>query len=74
MRTLIVSLGHCSSLGRKIWFIEELGDEREKIKAVFGTNKIPSAFWDSMPYEEVVTRLKELNPGAEIVRADAEKK
>jgi len=67
MKTLTLTLEAIEPFSSKTWMVTETGDQEEKIKKLFGTNKIPTAFCYPMSAEEVTRRIQILNPDANII-------
>jgi hypothetical protein len=67
MRTLILTVEKDVCLNRDIWVVEEVGEKKQELKDLFGTNKIPTAFFATMPSAQVKNRIQALNPGAEVM-------
>lgn len=42
-----------------------------RVKELFGTDTIPTAFTDAAPHAEVIARIRELNPSYQVVSLDA---
>jgi hypothetical protein len=47
-----------------VWMARHVGPHGNRIKALFATNTLPTAFRWQMPGAEVLATLKRLNPGA----------
>ncbi len=55
--------------GRDGWMVQSRGPIAVGVKALFGTDTLPTPFTLSKPRAEVVAEIKRLNPGVEILEA-----
>lgn len=62
MKKLTLTLEPVKPFPNKTWMVEETGEREEKIRELFGTNKLPTAFCYPMSGEEVKSRMQGLNP------------
>ena len=55
--------------GRDAWMVQSRGPIAVGVRALFGTDTLPTPFTLSKPRAEVVAEIKRLNPGVEILEA-----
>jgi len=52
--------------GHAIYMARSIGPHAKRVKQLFGTDTLPTAFFPPMQPEEVVKQLQALNPGVEV--------
>jgi hypothetical protein len=64
MKKIILTIEKIGTSGNAVWVATELGDREAEIVRLFGTNKLPTTFFASMPYDDVCEILKKRDPTA----------
>lgn len=53
------------------WNCRYLGSERAKVESLFGTNVLPSAYRDTVPYAKVFAALRAIPANSDITFVEA---
>lgn len=55
--------------GKDAWMVHNRGPHAARVKALFGTDTLPTPFTLRKPRADVVAEIARLNPGVEILEA-----